>query len=111
MARPRAHSGAEGPKEPHSVSLKGMLRTTTFWPNLTRWRYSSAVSTIDCAVVESPSNLHSLSRPSLAHQYPLPAANTKISRKAGLSFPSDNVDNQFILTPHVRPLDPHALLC
>jgi hypothetical protein len=23
MARPRAHSGAEGPKEPHSVSLKG----------------------------------------------------------------------------------------
>lgn len=24
MARPRAHSGADGPKEPHSVSLKGM---------------------------------------------------------------------------------------
>lgn len=23
MARPRAHSGADGPKEPHSVSLKG----------------------------------------------------------------------------------------
>ncbi|KAL2837668.1 hypothetical protein BJX68DRAFT_220079 [Aspergillus pseudodeflectus] len=67
MARPRAHSGAEGPKEPHSVSLK-VLR---------------------------------LSRPSLAHQYPLPAANTKISSKAGLSFPSDNVDNQFILTPHL----------
>lgn len=25
MARPRSHSGAEGPKEPHSVSLKGEL--------------------------------------------------------------------------------------
>lgn len=23
MARPRTHSGADGPKEPHSVSLKG----------------------------------------------------------------------------------------
>ncbi|KAL3459267.1 hypothetical protein BJX64DRAFT_301475 [Aspergillus heterothallicus] len=67
MARPRAHSGAEGPKEPHSVSLKGMH----------------------------------LSRPSLAHQNPLPAANTSISNKASLSFPSDNVDSQFILTPHL----------
>ncbi|KAL5050264.1 hypothetical protein BDW71DRAFT_203664 [Aspergillus fruticulosus] len=67
MARPRAHSGADAPKEPHSVSLK-VLR---------------------------------LSRPSLSYQYPLPAANTKISSKASLSFPSDNVDTQFILTPNL----------
>ncbi|KAL5000656.1 hypothetical protein BDV10DRAFT_161696 [Aspergillus recurvatus] len=65
MARPRAHSGADAPKEPHSVSLK-VLR---------------------------------LSRPSLSYQYPLPAANTRISSKASLSFPSDNVDPKFILTP------------
>ncbi|KAL4978126.1 hypothetical protein BDW66DRAFT_131056 [Aspergillus desertorum] len=67
MARPRAHSGADAPKEPHSVSLK-VLR---------------------------------LSRPSLSYQYPLPPANTKISSKASLSFPSDNVDTQFILTPNL----------
>ncbi|KAL4879742.1 hypothetical protein BJY04DRAFT_219830 [Aspergillus karnatakaensis] len=67
MARPRAHSGADGPKEPHSVSLK-VLR---------------------------------LSRPSLSYQYPLPAANTKISSKASLSFPSDDIDTQFILTPNL----------
>ncbi|KAL4767670.1 hypothetical protein BDW60DRAFT_211745 [Aspergillus nidulans var. acristatus] len=67
MARPRAHSGADAPKEPHSVSLK-VLR---------------------------------LSRPSLSYQYPLPAANTKISDKASLNFPSNNVDTQFILTPNL----------
>ncbi|KAL4809115.1 hypothetical protein BDV18DRAFT_133976 [Aspergillus unguis] len=67
MARPRAQSGAEGPKEPHSVSLK-VLR---------------------------------LSRPSLSYQHPLPAANTKISEKASLSFPSENVDSQFIYTPNL----------
>ncbi|KAL4811821.1 hypothetical protein BDW67DRAFT_171185 [Aspergillus spinulosporus] len=67
MTRPRAHSGADAPKEPHSVSLK-VLR---------------------------------LSRPSLSYQYPLPAANTKISDKAPLSFPSNDVDNQFILTPNL----------
>ncbi|OJJ53085.1 hypothetical protein ASPSYDRAFT_94916 [Aspergillus sydowii CBS 593.65] len=67
MARPRAHSGADGPKEPHSVSLK-VLR---------------------------------LSRPSLSYQYPLPAANTKISSKAALTFPSDKVDSQFIFTPNL----------
>ncbi|KAL4906389.1 hypothetical protein BDW74DRAFT_176719 [Aspergillus multicolor] len=67
MARPRAHSGADTPKEPHSVSLK-VLR---------------------------------LSRPSLSYQYPLPAANTKISSKASLSSSAENVDNQFILTPHL----------
>ncbi|KAL5340028.1 hypothetical protein BJX70DRAFT_362526 [Aspergillus crustosus] len=67
MARPRAHSGADGPKEPHSVSLK-VLR---------------------------------LSRPSLSYQHPLPAANTKISSKASLSFPSENVDSQFIFTPNL----------
>ncbi|KAB8201145.1 Protein of unknown function DUF974 [Aspergillus parasiticus SU-1] len=67
MARPRAHSGAEVSKEPHSVSLK-VLR---------------------------------LSRPSLSYQYPLPEANTKISNKASLSYPSDSVDNQFILAPNL----------
>ncbi|KAL2833297.1 hypothetical protein BDW59DRAFT_138437 [Aspergillus cavernicola] len=67
MARPRALSGADGAKEPHSVSLK-VLR---------------------------------LSRPSLSFQYPLPAANTKISSKAGLSFPSDNCDSQFVLSPNL----------
>ncbi|OJJ03761.1 hypothetical protein ASPVEDRAFT_85192 [Aspergillus versicolor CBS 583.65] len=67
MARPRAHSGADVPKEPHSVSLK-VLR---------------------------------LSRPSLSYQYPLPAANTKISSKAALTFPSNKVDSQFIFTPNL----------
>lgn len=43
-----------------------------------------------------------LSRPSLSYQYPLPAADTKISSKASLSYPADNVDDQFILTPNVR---------
>ncbi|OJJ44790.1 hypothetical protein ASPZODRAFT_134926 [Penicilliopsis zonata CBS 506.65] len=67
MARPRAQSGTEGPKEPHAVSLK-VLR---------------------------------LSRPSLSYQYPLPAANTKISPRASLSYPSATADNQFILTPNL----------
>ncbi|KAJ5403745.1 hypothetical protein N7509_003616 [Penicillium cosmopolitanum] len=67
MARPRAASGADAPKEPHAVSLK-VLR---------------------------------LSRPSLAHQSPLPIANTKISNKAPLSFPSIDSDDQFILTPNL----------
>ncbi|KAJ5176369.1 uncharacterized protein N7482_002246 [Penicillium canariense] len=65
MARPRAASGADAPKEPHAVSLK-VLR---------------------------------LSRPSLSYQSPLPAANTKISPKASLSYPSASSDEQFILTP------------
>ncbi|KAJ5355504.1 uncharacterized protein N7496_012716 [Penicillium cataractarum] len=65
MARPRAASGADAPKEPHAVSLK-VLR---------------------------------LSRPSLSYQSPLPAANTKISPKASLSYPSADSDDQFILTP------------
>ncbi|KAJ6000347.1 hypothetical protein N7481_000756 [Penicillium waksmanii] len=69
MARPRAASGADAPKEPHAVSLK-VLR---------------------------------LSRPSLAHQSPLPIANTKISNKAPLSFPSTDSDDQFILTPNYDP--------
>ncbi|KAL3480002.1 hypothetical protein BJX99DRAFT_254888 [Aspergillus californicus] len=67
MARPRALSGADGPKEPHSVSLK-VLR---------------------------------LSRPSFSYQYPLPAATTKISDKAGLSFPSNKSDTQFVLSPNL----------
>lgn len=67
MARPRAASGADAPKEPHAVSLK-VLR---------------------------------LSRPSLAQQSPLPSANTKISDKAALSFPSTASDDQFILTPNL----------
>ncbi|OKP06979.1 Trafficking protein particle complex subunit 13 [Penicillium subrubescens] len=65
MARPRAASGADVPKEPHAVSLK-VLR---------------------------------LSRPSLSYQSPLPAATTKISPKASLSYPSADSDDQFILTP------------
>ncbi|CAL5873948.1 uncharacterized protein PFLUO_LOCUS8233 [Penicillium psychrofluorescens] len=65
MARPRAPSGADAPKEPHAVSLK-VLR---------------------------------LSRPSLSLQYPLPAANTKISARASLSYPSEEADDQFILAP------------
>ncbi|KAJ5610262.1 hypothetical protein N7510_006981 [Penicillium lagena] len=67
MARPRALSGADAPKEPHAISLK-VLR---------------------------------LSRPSLSHQYPLPAANTKISARAPLSYPSEEADDQFILAPAV----------
>ncbi|RAH46790.1 trafficking protein particle complex subunit 13 [Aspergillus brunneoviolaceus CBS 621.78] len=67
MARPRALSGADGPKEPHAISLK-VLR---------------------------------LSRPSLSYQYPLPAANTKISSEASLSYPADHTDGQFILTPNL----------
>ncbi|KAL2223449.1 DUF974 domain protein [Thermoascus aurantiacus ATCC 26904] len=67
MARPRAHSGADGPKEPHAVSLK-VLR---------------------------------LSRPTFSYQYPLPAENTKISPKASLSYPSDESDGQFILSPNL----------
>ncbi|PYH41845.1 trafficking protein particle complex subunit 13 [Aspergillus saccharolyticus JOP 1030-1] len=67
MARPRAHSGADAPKEPHAVSLK-VLR---------------------------------LSRPSLSYQYPLPAANSKISSKASLSYPAVNPNDQFILTPNL----------
>ncbi|KAF9885336.1 hypothetical protein FE257_013053 [Aspergillus nanangensis] len=67
MARPRALSGAEAPKEPHSVSLK-VLR---------------------------------LSRPSLSYQNPLPSANTKISNKASLSYPSDHIDDRFTLTPNL----------
>lgn len=43
----------------------------------------------------------SLSRPSLSSQAPLPAANTKISPKASLVYPSPSSDNQFILTPIV----------
>ncbi|KAJ5179723.1 hypothetical protein N7492_002933 [Penicillium capsulatum] len=65
MARPRAASSAEAPKEPHAVSLK-VLR---------------------------------LSRPSLSYQSPLPTANTKISPKASLSYPSSESDSQFILNP------------
>ncbi|EAW25468.1 trafficking protein particle complex subunit 13 [Aspergillus fischeri NRRL 181] len=42
-----------------------------------------------------------LSRPSLSNQYPLPAANTKISRKASLSYPSDSTDDKFILSPNL----------
>ncbi|PKY01906.1 DUF974 domain protein [Aspergillus campestris IBT 28561] len=67
MARARAHSSAEGPKEPHSVSLK-VLR---------------------------------LSRPSLSFQHPLPTTNTRIHSKASLSYPSDQTDDGFILTPNV----------
>ncbi|GAQ07827.1 hypothetical protein ALT_5148 [Aspergillus lentulus] len=42
-----------------------------------------------------------LSRPSLSNQYPLPAANTKISSKASLSYPSDSTDDKFILSPNL----------
>ncbi|EAW10117.1 trafficking protein particle complex subunit 13 [Aspergillus clavatus NRRL 1] len=42
-----------------------------------------------------------LSRPSLSNQYPLPVANTKISSKASLSYPSDGADGQFILSPNL----------
>ncbi|KAF3401672.1 Trafficking protein particle complex subunit 13 [Penicillium rolfsii] len=73
MARPRAASGADAPKEPHAVSLKG----TQIAPSMTR----------------------ELSRPSLSYQSPLPAATTKISPKASLSYPSTDFDDQFILTP------------
>ncbi|KAL2013931.1 hypothetical protein VTN00DRAFT_1456 [Thermoascus crustaceus] len=42
-----------------------------------------------------------LSRPSLSSQYPLPAENAKISPKASLSYPSDEADGQFILSPNL----------
>ncbi|KAJ5474681.1 Protein of unknown function DUF974 [Penicillium sp. IBT 31633x] len=40
-----------------------------------------------------------LARPSLSYQYPLPTSNIIISPKASLSYPSDDSDDQFILTP------------
>ncbi|KAJ5747861.1 uncharacterized protein N7511_009557 [Penicillium nucicola] len=40
-----------------------------------------------------------LSRPSLSHQYPLPASNSTISTKASLSHPSNDADDQFTLAP------------
>ncbi|KAH0556263.1 hypothetical protein GP486_005812 [Trichoglossum hirsutum] len=65
----RAQSSTEGHKEPHSVSLK-VLR---------------------------------LSRPSLAHQYPLPQSRAsdalEVPTKAALSYPSNNPDDLFILSP------------
>jgi hypothetical protein len=44
--------------------------------------------------------VRSLSRPSLAYQYPLPrSTDLGISPKASLSYPSDDVDDQFIISP------------
>ncbi|KAF2872681.1 hypothetical protein BDV95DRAFT_393282 [Massariosphaeria phaeospora] len=41
-----------------------------------------------------------LSRPSLAHQYPLPhSQDLGISPKASLAYPSENTNDQFILSP------------
>lgn len=41
-----------------------------------------------------------LSRPSLAYQYPLPrSTDLGISPKASLSYPSDDIDDQFIISP------------
>lgn len=67
-------------------------------------QYSSTVfllPVLPYASIRRRSHFSSLSRPSLAHQSPLPTANTKISNKAALSFPSADSDDQFILTPNV----------
>ncbi|PGG96263.1 hypothetical protein AJ79_09663 [Helicocarpus griseus UAMH5409] len=83
MARPRALSGAEGAKEPHSVSLK-VLR------NRFLETYIIVVPDID-----------RLSRPSFSYQYPLPSENENLPYKASLSYPSNISDSQFILSPNV----------
>ncbi|KLJ12668.1 hypothetical protein EMPG_09496 [Blastomyces silverae] len=85
MARPRALSGAEVAKEPHSVSLKVL--------------FPSCAYTVIIAV-RGP-NGNRLSRPSLSYQYPLPSENEKVPLKASLSYPSDSSDSQFILCPNV----------
>ncbi|EXJ78425.1 hypothetical protein A1O1_08825 [Capronia coronata CBS 617.96] len=73
MARPRADTG-NFPKEPHSVSLKGS------WSSFS-------------------SNLCRLSRPSLALQHPLPReSDAKIPHVASLAYPSEAVDQEFILS-------------
>ncbi|OAX78920.1 hypothetical protein ACJ72_06769 [Emergomyces africanus] len=85
MARPRALSGAEPAKEPHSVSLKGT--------------YMYAAGT--CFTELRNYWLISLSRPSLSYQYPLPSESEIVPVKASLSYPSDSSDSQFILSPNV----------
>ncbi|EFQ98818.1 DUF974 domain-containing protein [Nannizzia gypsea CBS 118893] len=71
MSRPRAVSGADAHKEPHSISLK------------------------------ADTSGHSLSRPSLSLQHPLPDSDARVSKLASLSYPSGTSDPQFILSPNL----------
>jgi hypothetical protein len=109
MARARATSAADGPKEPHAVSLKG---TTT-------WRTCKASQLMESSITvkpEMPRNVvhdpdyYRLSRPSLSYQYPLPTANSKISTQASLSYPSASTDDQFILSPNVCTREDTAMI-
>lgn len=110
MARPRAASGAEAPKEPHSVSLKGAHSDALYSKNQLTMNFCDSPTVSFKTDFQSLPFLTpvSLSRPSLSYQYPLPAANTKISAKASLSYPSNDSDDQFILTPIVGCFHPPA---
>ncbi|KAJ5095254.1 hypothetical protein N7532_007545 [Penicillium argentinense] len=91
----RAHElrrGPTPPKEPHTVSLKG--RQAPFYGIDPLYPIFLLNASLICPC-------SSLSRPSLAQQSPLPAANTRISNQASLSFPSVDSDDQFILTPNL----------
>ncbi|KAJ5812337.1 hypothetical protein N7474_008638 [Penicillium riverlandense] len=103
MARPRAPSGADAPKEAHAVSLKGTPPITDKFnaKHTDRELFNSPpVSSLDLKFyLHGLLTLTSLSRPSLSLQYPLPAANSKISARASLSYPSEEADDQFILAP------------
>ncbi|KAI1924005.1 hypothetical protein LOZ64_000747 [Ophidiomyces ophidiicola] len=74
MARPRALSGADGAKEPHSLSL-----------------------TDD----HDDDEVLRLSRPSFSYQYPLPEEFANIPVEASLSYPAGNLDKQFMLSPNL----------
>ncbi|KAI2268400.1 hypothetical protein LOZ04_006302, partial [Ophidiomyces ophidiicola] len=74
MARPRALSGADGAKEPHSLSL-----------------------TDD----HDDDEVLRLSRPSFSYQYPLPEDFANIPVEASLSYPVGNLDKQFMLSPNL----------
>jgi hypothetical protein len=116
MARPRAQSTNELPKEPHSISLKGefdhcpplcMVYTPVPW--LGRRMLTSGVhdTVLRLALTYPPFPLLlipcSLSRPSLSYQFPLPLGHGQaIPVKASLSYPSQDSDDKFILSPNVR---------
>ncbi|KAJ5149408.1 hypothetical protein N7448_000986 [Penicillium atrosanguineum] len=100
MARPRAASSADTPKEPHAVSLKGIeFNKPPVYQADEAYHVSNSSST--CMQINKFLTPPSLSRPSLSYQSPLPTANTKISPKASLSHPSTEADPQFILTPNL----------
>lgn len=78
----------DGLKTPHAVSLKVLRYMHLHLP-------TSPLQASLLIVVA-----HRLSRPSLAHQYPLPNSHElNISPKASLAYPPENPDNKFIVSP------------